>query len=345
MSCSKCTKKFGLFSREAACPGCGYSVCSACLKHSVLLPGKPKPVKVCNSCHEQQHGLSPARPPPDALLKRLEGPRPGGGQAGPGTEDDRLAARLAALGRDRAAPPSAMEVQARLDKLKGVRAAAPAPLRPPDTRGAVEQQRDLLAGLQAEVELERRLPVLSPDQEIAARLARLRGEQPAPVTNTNTIDHASFLHLDQDSSSDLASMEVDEVAKLLRSVDKRVEEEAKVALTELEKDKKIQEQLARLRVRPDKKVVGVAKSESESEEDEVGRVVSQLTEEARLDDGAVTGLDSGPEPSELPWCVVCNEDAVVRCRDCGGDLYCAACFSEFHQDREDRGHRTVRFRK
>lgn len=345
MSCSKCTKKFGLFSREAACPGCGYSVCSACLKHSVLLPSKPRPVKVCNSCQEeqQQPGLSPARPPPDALLKRLAGPRPLGGQVE--TEDERLAARLAALGRDRTAPPSAVDVQARLDKLKGVRAAAPAALRPPDTRGAVEQQRDLLAGLQAEVELERRLPVLSPDQEIAARLARLRGEQPAPVPVTNTIDPNFFLQSDQDSSSDIASMEVDEVAKLLRTVDKRIEEEAKVAMTDLEKDKKIQEQLARLRVRPDKKVVGVEKSESESEEDEVGRVVSQLTEEARLDDGAVMGLDSGPEPSELPWCVICNEDAVVRCRDCGGDLYCAACFSEFHQDRDDRGHRTVRFRK
>lgn len=30
------------------------------------------------------------------------------------------------------------------------------------------------------------------------------------------------------------------------------------------------------------------------------------------------------------WCVICNEDAEVKCRDCDGDLYCRNCWKEGH---------------
>lgn len=45
------------------------------------------------------------------------------------------------------------------------------------------------------------------------------------------------------------------------------------------------------------------------------------------------------------WCVICNEDATVRCLGCDGDLYCQACWDEGHRSKdaglEERMHRAV----
>ena len=49
------------------------------------------------------------------------------------------------------------------------------------------------------------------------------------------------------------------------------------------------------------------------------------------------------------WCIICNEDATVKCLGCDGDLYCAECWHEGHMTREagyeERGHKRVAYRK
>jgi len=47
------------------------------------------------------------------------------------------------------------------------------------------------------------------------------------------------------------------------------------------------------------------------------------------------------------WCVICNEDATVKCLGCEGDLYCGECWAEGHTGSdagyEERRHKAVRY--
>ncbi|SLM34074.1 hypothetical protein LPUS_02749 [Lasallia pustulata] len=49
------------------------------------------------------------------------------------------------------------------------------------------------------------------------------------------------------------------------------------------------------------------------------------------------------------WCVICNDDATVRCLGCDGDLYCALCWREGHVGKdvglEERAHRWAKYRR
>ena len=109
----------------------------------------------------------------------------------------------------------------------------------------------------------------------------------------------------------------------MAKVEQESERDAKAALEEIAKDKAIQEQLARLKVRPagteQQSWPGVDVQEDEDVDDleEEGRLIKQLMAEARLDEehGGMLPPPSSKtagEPEELPWCVICNEDASVR---------------------------------
>ena len=49
------------------------------------------------------------------------------------------------------------------------------------------------------------------------------------------------------------------------------------------------------------------------------------------------------------WCVICNDNATVRCLGCEGDLYCAKCWKEGHVGKEagydERSHRWVKYKQ
>ena len=292
-----------------------------------------------------------------------------------------ITARLRALQADRsAAAPSEDQVRARLDKLRGQQppAQAPGPVyQPPDTRPNIERSSDLLAAVRAEVDLESRVPILTAEQDIERRLARLRGEQMSAANSEasegvrpqpgNTPDPQAFLLSSQadktsktkDGYKDLENLDLDEVNKLMQEVNFKMKDEAKAALNDLEKDKVIQEQLARLKVKQNKELPERKDNSSDEEtEEDTDHVLMQILAEARLEErlsplapdtpgSAVRpSRDDGQgEPEELPWCVICNDDASLRCQDCGGDLYCGQCYKELHTDREERGHRTVGYRK
>ncbi|KAL5314768.1 hypothetical protein ACEPPN_017415 [Leptodophora sp. 'Broadleaf-Isolate-01'] len=49
------------------------------------------------------------------------------------------------------------------------------------------------------------------------------------------------------------------------------------------------------------------------------------------------------------WCIICQDDATVKCMGCDGDLYCASCWKEGHMGPdvgyEEKTHKWVKYRK
>ena len=73
--------------------------------------------------------------------------------------------------------------------------------------------------------------------------------------------------------------------------------------------------------------------ESSSDEDEIADVIASL----KLEDHD-PGKEEEFKPVEYPWCIICNDDAVLRCVQCEGDLYCKRCFRECHVDFDTKHH-------
>lgn len=90
----------------------------------------------------------------------------------------------------------------------------------------------------------------------------------------------------------------------------------------------------------------------ETEKEEIDRNVMKYLEEAKLPEFALDPdeqelMSSIPLPpgvdkkdlEELPFCEICNEDAVLRCLECE-NIFCHRCFLEFHDEEDYKTHKT-----
>ncbi|KIW17023.1 hypothetical protein PV08_04214 [Exophiala spinifera] len=63
-----------------------------------------------------------------------------------------------------------------------------------------------------------------------------------------------------------------------------------------------------------------------------------------------SGTGAGFTDEEIDtWCIICNDDATLRCIGCDGDLYCTNCWMEGHRGEdaglEERRHKAIQFVK
>jgi len=413
MSCYNCTKKFGLFCGEKGCPDCGFSFCSGCLKFKVSDGDGAKAKHVCGACNKarqhQKDGLT-GRAPPDALEKRLSAlvnpppPNPitvymgenqnsriGKLKRGLSKEDTVIAERLEKLKKDRKASmdiPSEVEMAERLAKLKGVAAATPRSAADEralkgvktDLRPDVVRTDDLVKAVTAEVEIDANRQ--RPEDEVAERLARLRGQEYIPPDRTarSDIDPAKYLSkVDTGVSQAHASNPLDgaksiqDLCKVISEISVDAESQASNAVRDYTQDKELQERVEQAckKERPKKGDTEMNSDiDSEDDEEQEAILIERILAEAKLeedlledfsdaedppgtrtvmtrpnDGSGVKSTTTSDETEELPWCVICNEDAALRCHGCEGDLYCRRCLQECHDEYEIKDHKFVPYKE
>ncbi|XP_042319681.1 abscission/NoCut checkpoint regulator isoform X1 [Sceloporus undulatus] len=279
-----------------------------------------------------------------------------------------IESRLAALKDDPARPiPSAQEMEDRLAALQGrtpPSTAAQSVHQFSNTRTQTEQSQDLLNQMAEEVAIDKNGGSGVTPQEVRTQT----------LNDLNRTDStAGIMDLDPKQLEEEKNRLLAEAASELREENTRAEKILEVAkrLATLKGQD------------PDSVTLDDYKlpnSDEEMEEEEaIQRVLKQLTEEAALDEAS--GFNISPDQStqpltiqqkpakktaqakvptvaklpilpakasdsdeeELPWCCICNEDAVLRCHGCDDDLYCQRCFRESHDEFDRKEHRTASY--
>lgn len=313
MSCNHCSTKFSFFHKELGCANCGLSFCHKCLRQKCRIPSKGSgEYEVCRICFTQLSSASGARhsatniPPPDILQKRLESlDSPISTLIMSGTEESRLPS----------IPPSIIQTDSqlleRLKKLKN-----PSKVPPPS------------------------------EWELRKRLAVLQGANEYVEAPSKPLSFAKDTRTDTQQAESL----LDQFMK-----------ERDIALAQNPQDQ-MEARIANLRemgVRPNEGayITNLHDSSESSDEDEVDKITRKIMDEVALDEktqpcslrpvtppAKSSGTTERPASPELPWCVLCNDDAKWRCHDCD-DLYCDRCNREAHKEWGDTDHKVVPYKR
>ena len=262
-----------------------------------------------------------------------------------------------------------LEMQQRLMKLKGMNIASAEEssnqnnVINKDLRSDFQKTRDLVEQANAEIQLENKFP--KPEDEIQERLAKLRGQEIKKSVEPMDVSPADFLSNDRPfKQTKNTPDDLEDISQLLEEVAMDAENDANVALREFENDKDLQEKFQT--VMQQKSQDKMDKSSDSEPEEEVEQVVRNILSEQKIEEKYSDNeiilpdvpdhtptqllidrqiLRQTEDDKELPWCTICNEDAVYRCVEgCEGDLYCSTCFNECHDEIDANEHKKVKFK-
>ncbi|XP_050592009.1 abscission/NoCut checkpoint regulator [Bombus affinis] len=308
MSCNICQTKFSFFTREVACPGCGFSCCSKCLKYKCNIPDKGVK-KVCGRCFNkynftstssfnnniEMNGHEEPMAPVDITKKLdlLENPvKPPIVMYKHTNHWDRFKTGL---------EPADQEIVERLRKLK---------------------EEDKTTALSVD-EIKRRLALLK-DEDPDVRQHRINMQQVDTRTDQQKTDDLIQEYLNQLELSS-GSDSVSEIQARLRSLQGISEKPIEHSANDDNDDEK----------HVTKKLIGKALAEAELE-----KKYEKDLEEDELEEMELGEAKHTDDEDEKPSCVMCEQTKdLQRCLGCHGDLYCPVCFEDNHDDLELKMHK------
>ncbi|BFG01155.1 abscission/NoCut checkpoint regulator [Drosophila madeirensis] len=338
MSCFGCSRKYGLFSKEYGCPNCGFSYCSKCLKRPMPVPRfAGKVLNVCLICYDKlsklqtnvdQDKVIDCDALPGELVTKMRLPNPLNGST-------RLELDKADELFDNVSPPEELAV-------------VMAPISP--TAHSTNEDIDENLDSAMAKRLQNLRDVDATDDEIRARLSNISGIPHHKNYDKKDILLSTDQRSDQDKIKDLLHQFMDET-----ELDQKVDNQRNDAISDIER------RLRALRDNPIGDEAGGAggaelstlntPSDNEDDEKTLKNIIKKYVAESSLPtensgrgDGVEGDMAKNSNTEELPWCHICNEDAVFRCRGCDGDLFCSQCYREYHDDDEEyRAHVKVKY--
>ena len=171
--------------------------------------------------------------------------------------------------------------------------------------------------------------------EFESRVARLKGIDPAKYSAPPiTVYKPPDARTDVEKAEALLSQLLEE-----NDIDKHVESPPPLN-RRMSMDEELEERLNKLkgyeRMSSEKSIGDrLSHSMEVDSEEETEKIVEKLLNEVKLpeipdedDDIVVPTRENVDEPDDdvLTWCVICNEDARLKCLDCDGDVYCLDCY-------------------
>ncbi|KAF7398687.1 hypothetical protein HZH66_006584 [Vespula vulgaris] len=315
MSCNTCETKFSFFRKEHACPTCGFSHCSKCLKYQHNVPNKAVK-KICGRCYNKNISIN-------KLSNNMESPSPDSTKAPLPSVDT---ASNSDLLKNLAKPPIVMYTHTNhWDKFK-------TGMEPAD-----QEIVDRLRRLKGE-DNNVRLPSI---EEIKKKLALLKDEEPAEKKiNIHQVDSRT----DQEKTDDLIKEYLEKI-KLSSKNDPDKEIEARLrALQDINNSKSNSSQSHNYNDFDDEsehamtmKIIEKAIAEAALEQ--------KYDDVSELEEMEVETRTPNDDEDEKPSCVMCDQtDDLVKCRGCNGDLYCIICFEDNHDEFELKTHKKVPFK-
>lgn len=301
MSCVSCAKPFGWFTKELGCVRCNRLFCKKCLIYKVQDHENPKRTfLVCLRCKTLDA--------PENDLNKDKKPK---------AIDEVLEVKPNEFTEPVLEPSSTSstndDIRKRLDQLK-------------DQKPADESDQNL-------------------NDDIQQRLANLKGVDYKPQS-ANKVLFSPDARSEQEKIEDLLKQFVEE---------KDINDQHEPATSHEQPGSvdDIERRLAALRgIDLSQVKSGIEDKSDETEQEEINRTMLQYLEEAKLPDFAVDPdeaelIASIPAPpggnkkdlEELPFCEICNEDAVIRCLECE-NIFCHRCFLEFHDEEDYKSHKT-----
>ncbi|XP_076755811.1 abscission/NoCut checkpoint regulator [Xylocopa sonorina] len=306
MSCNICQTKFSFFTKEVACPGCGFAYCNKCLKYKCNIPDRGVK-KVCGRCFNK-HNFSTTNSSSNNNVK---------------------------MSNEQEEAMAPVDITKKLDSLEN-------PAKPPIVmythtnhwdkfkKGLEPADQEIVDRLQKLKEEDNKSTTLSVD-EIKRRLALLKDEDP-DVNQQRINIHRVDTRTDQQKADDLiqeyfdqlelssGSDSVSEIQARLRSLQDITDKPRQHSTNDLDDDEK----------QVTKTLIAKALAEAELEKKYKEDVDEIEVEAARQTD----------DEDEKPSCVMCDQtEDLQRCSGCHGDLYCTVCFEDNHDDFEMRKHK------